>query len=271
MDYLSNQFNILSLTEAIQRMKQKELPDNAIVITFDDGYRDNFLNAFPILTTYSIPATIFLISDVVCSGVPPWYEQVFYSLRKTNAPCLHCYGPSKSTYSLKTVPDKALANREILKFLRLLSIEEREFWLDQLTSQLNIPKPIGEQDLMLSWEDIKTMHENNIHFGSHTATHPILSRLSIEEIKDEVYRSKRVIEDHLGTRINTFAYPSGRAMDFNQEAKYVVREAGYDCALTMIFGANNPDEDLFELRRLTAWDDDIHTFGTRLNYYKFCT
>ena len=112
--------------------------------------------------------------------------------------------------------------------------------------------------------------EHNITFGSHTVTHPILSRISTERIKTEIQRSKETIEKYLNVPVRTFAYPVGRNQDFNEEVKTLLQEAGYICAVTTIPGANESGQDPFELRRLTPWEDYLPAFAAKLNWYKFC-
>jgi peptidoglycan/xylan/chitin deacetylase (PgdA/CDA1 family) len=115
------------------------------------------------------------------------------------------------------------------------------------------------------------MRENGMSFGSHTVTHPILSKLSVDRMRKEIQESKANIEEKLGTRITTFAYPNGTRHDFNDSTKNLLKECGYACALTTTFGTNEYQQDLFELRRATPWDQDRYSFGLRMNYYKLCS
>jgi peptidoglycan/xylan/chitin deacetylase (PgdA/CDA1 family) len=124
---------------------------------------------------------------------------------------------------------------------------------------------------MLTWDEVKVMHQRGVSFGSHTVTHPILSKISADEAKKEIDESKRIIEEKLRIPIRSFAYPNGRKEDFSEATKILLREAGYSCALTTIFGANESDQDLLELRRATPWERDIRAFRIKLNYYKFCS
>jgi peptidoglycan/xylan/chitin deacetylase (PgdA/CDA1 family) len=115
------------------------------------------------------------------------------------------------------------------------------------------------------------MHRNGISFGSHTLKHPVLTTIPIEEAKREICISKQVIEDALGSPATTFAYPVGRREDFNHSVKAIVKDAGYVCAVTTIFGANDSGQDLFELKRGIPWEVDLPSFATKLSWYKFTT
>jgi peptidoglycan/xylan/chitin deacetylase (PgdA/CDA1 family) len=270
MEYLADNFNVCSLEEAVERMTRKDIPDNTVVITFDDGYRDNYLSAFPILKELSIPATIFLATDAIGSQRILWHDRVFSAFRRTRVAVLDGFGNYSQRYPLSTVEEKLFAQGAFLKFLWSLDDHEKTFWIDFLVEKLEVTDRKEMPGLMLSWEEVKIMHESGISFGSHTVTHPILSKLSVDRARQEIQESKTVIEQKLRTPIRTFAYPNGRKDDFNESIKNLLKDAGYACALTTKFGTNESDEDLFELRRATPWDLDIYTFGLRLSSYKFC-
>jgi peptidoglycan/xylan/chitin deacetylase (PgdA/CDA1 family) len=153
--------------------------------------------------------------------------------------------------------------------LRSLGDDERSFWVDRLIEKLKVVDRRETSNLMLTWDDVRIMHKNGIAFGSHTTYHPILSRLSADKVRKEVYESKKILEDNLGAPVKTFAYPSGRKEDYNQTTKEILKEAGYTCALTSIFGANDCDQDPFELRRGTPWETYLPTFAVKINWYKY--
>ena len=105
------------------------------------------------------------------------------------------------------------------------------------------------------------MSRGGVQFGSHTATHPILSRVDRAHAEREIVDSKRRIEEQLGVPVEGFAYPNGTRADFLPETKALLRAAGYAYAVTTISGSNEPGQDVFELRRATPWDEDIFAFG----------
>ena len=116
---------------------------------------------------------------------------------------------------------------------------------------------------------MRMMHQSGIAFGAHTVTHPILSKLCISRAREEIYTSKRVIEEELRAPVRTFAYPCGREEDFNELTKSIVRDAGYMCAVTAIFGSNDSGQDVFKLRRGIPWEEDLPSFAIKLAWYKF--
>ena len=269
LNFLASEFNICPLEEVIEQMNGYSVPDNAIVITFDDGYKDVYDNAFPILQRLSIPATVFLTTGSVGSGNLLWHDTVFYAFRETQALFLEDFGNEGQIYPLRSLEEKLFAQKEILKFLWSLGEDERSYWIGRLVEMLDVSAEVNGSDLMLTWDEVRLMHASGISFGSHTVSHPILSSLSADRAQQEIYESKRIIEEKLAVTVKTFAYPNGRKCDYNETTKSILKEAGYYCALTTIFGANQNGQDLFELRRGGPWEEYLPAFAAKLNWYKF--
>jgi peptidoglycan/xylan/chitin deacetylase (PgdA/CDA1 family) len=120
----------------------------------------------------------------------------------------------------------------------------------------------------LSWQEVLEMAKAGITFGSHTVTHPFLSRMPLSEVKDEIITSKETIEGRLGSPVRILAYPSGGQADFNESIKRVLKDAGFLCAVTTLWGTNSFSTDPYELRRVQAWDPNPQMFALRLGYYR---
>jgi peptidoglycan/xylan/chitin deacetylase (PgdA/CDA1 family) len=268
MEYLAGHYFTSSLQEVLERLKHDDLPESTVVVTFDDGYRDNYVHAFPILQRFGIPATIFLASGAIGSGKMLWHDRVFRAFRNTTVPRLEQFANVKEL-ALKTVQQKQQAQAHVLQLLWTMPDDERLNCIDSLEKQLSSSSCDSSAHTMLNWDDVLAMSEHGISFGSHTVSHPILSKLSDERMREEIEGSKRVIERKINRPVNAFAYPVGRKQDFSNRAKGILKEAGYQCAVTTIFGVNESGQDLFELRRGTPWQTDIPSFAAQLSWYKF--
>lgn len=271
MEYLASRYTVLTLDSAVDSLRRNDVPDNALVITFDDGYRDNYLYAFPILRELSMPATIFLATAATDSCNVLWHDRVFAAFRRTEASGLNGFAGTSTRYSLSTWNDRLAAQAEVLKFLRSLDDDSRSFWIEALMKELRVVDGADAPNLMLTWQDVQVMHRAGISFGSHTVNHPILAHLPHAKARAEINASKAAIEERLGTRVTAFAYPGGKGADFNEDVKRIVRDAGYGCALTAIPGTNDASRDLFELRRGTPWETDVPGFAARMQWSKFCS
>lgn len=270
MTYLATHCNVLNLDEAVERIKAQDVPDGAVVVTFDDGYADNYIHAFPILKRLSIPVTIFLPTDVIGTGKVLWHDQVFSALSKSKVPLIEGFPANGSRFSLETLEDRRQAQDAISLYFRSLDVSRRCHEIRRLSGLLDLSVNLESPRMYLDWSEVKAMQSHGIGFGSHTVTHPILSLLSEDEARAEVVESKRLMENILGIQVKSFAYPSGRRQDFSESTKALLRESGYECAVTTIHGTNSVGTDLFEMRRTQYQDGNPHLFGARLAYYK-CT
>jgi len=269
MAYVASELTVLPLEEAVQRLRARDLPTNAAVVTFDDGYKDNRIHAFPILRQHSIPFTVFLATDAIGTGRAVWHDQVFSAFRDSRADVLAL--GREHRYELGTLDARVRAQGAILDFLRTLHPSERSRWIERLADALGSPLLRAAPRLMLNWDDVRAMAGEGVSFGCHTASHPILSRLSGDEVRDEIVRAQQAIEKELGAPARTFAYPNGGRGDFDDTTKGVLRELGFACAVTTIFGVNESDQDPLELRRGQPWEHDLATFASKLHWYRFST
>ena len=269
MEYLAENYYVFSLEDMIARVKKSDIPERAVVVTFDDGYRDNFLHAFPILQKYRIPATIFLATGAIGTGQILWHDQVCRAISQTSKTVLKGFGNS-SRHSLNSKLDKSIAMENILWYLRSLSGSKRVTQTNQLIQELEVSTNEEMNPLMLNWKDIRTMRTGGIRFGAHSVSHPILSGLSRREVRNEVQESKMVIEEALQEPVTSFAYPSGRLIDFTEDVKTILQDEGYECAVTTLMGMNGTNDNLFSLKRNGYWDHNAGIFGLRMGLNKFC-
>lgn len=276
MEHLASDYHVCSLGEAVERLERDDVPDNALVLTFDDGYRDNYLHAFPVLRRFGLTATTFLATDAIGSGRILWHDRVFRAFAVTREAWLRDYGADHAHYPLASAADRAAARSRVLQFLRRLAPAERVTWLDRLVHELRVDEPATVPELMLSWEQVREMQRAGLAFGSHTVTHPILSTLSAEQARHELVESKREIERQLQCPVTAFAYPNGSRADFDESSKRLLREVGYTCAVTTLPGTNRPPAegvpcDLLELRRDGARDEGAALFAARLTWSRLCS
>ena len=271
MEILAERFTLCSLERLLEGIQTGDMPENAVAVTFDDGYRDNYQNAFPVLKRHSIPATIFLATGVIGTSLVLWHDRVFAAFRKTQAPCLAGLDSRIGRLPLGSLTEKLAAQKQVLNLLWSMDAHERELAIERLTEGLEVDGDKEINGLMMSWEEALEMRRNGIDFGAHTVTHPILSRLSRESAAREINDSLNTIEKKLGSRVKSFAYPVGRAMDFDATTKALLEEAGCRCAVTMIFGSNESGADPYELRRIIPWAENADLFALRLSYYRFCS
>lgn len=219
------------------------LPENALAVTVDDGYRDFYQIAFPLFREYGIPATVYLVSSFLDRELWLWVDQVQYAF-------LHGQAPRAE---LATTQSRQRAGREMIESLKRMPNAERLRLLAELPAQLHVslPREIPPQYEPLRWDDVREMAAAGFEFGAHTRTHPVLSRLTgAEDLANEIAGSKRQIERQAGLEVNHFCYPNGSHEDFGPDAVEAVRAAGFHTAVTTVTGLNYPGVNPLRLARI---------------------
>lgn len=224
----------------------RPLPPNSMAVTVDDGYRDFFRIAYPIFSAARIPVTVFLVSDFMDGKEWLWLDRVKFLFANTAL-------PRHESFSLDSTGHRLDAARAVCEQLKRLPNEERVSTISRLQQALGVefPADIPPEYEPLRWEEARRMADDNVTFGAHTVTHPILSRLpSSREMEQEIAGSKRRIEEALRRPCLHFCYPNGSAADFDTDCIEIVRRAGFQTAVTAIPGLSLPSTDRFMLRRI---------------------
>ena len=268
MEYLVKNFHVVSLDQ----VAGGQLPSNgnkySVAVTFDDGYRDNFLHAFPILQKLGIPATIFLTTGYIDSGELPWYDQVRLAFKLTKQPRIGLGEIGGPDSRLETDHQRLQALAYTLNWLRGLDETSRAKLLVEVFRALRVSAPLKLPNTLLGWDEIRHMSRQGITFGAHTVTHPVLATLPVSRLQEEIVGSKKTVERRLQRSIEHFAYPFGKKEDFSSDAKQVVRTAGFLTAVTTISGVNDPEQDRYELKRFCLREPDMGMFGLKLDWYR---
>jgi len=264
MRFLSRCYNVMDLSELVERSETGAVPPKAVAITFDDGYRDNYDYAFPILKKYGLTATVFVATGVTGSANLLWHDRVFDAFRFATVDRTTVLCPEELQLTLDSPGSKQASLDSALAKAKALWGESRSRFVDQIETALQ-PRTAAQPARMLNWDQIREMHQAGIAFGSHTVTHPILSRLPHKELVKELTESKSHLSEHLRSPILAFAYPNGKISDYNEQTKAVLKECGYRGAVTTVRGFNRPFSDPFELKRDLPWDREIQLF--RLKFF----
>lgn len=247
--YICSKYNLLTLEELADRISRKQtLPQGSIVVTFDDGYKDMYLNAYPILRKYNVPATVFLTTGHIGTGELFWWDKIGYVIYNTRLDRIELNGIS---YSSRTIEDKARTVDALILEANKESEEKKKALISSMITVANVKVPdnLGEK-LILSWSEIQEMSSNAIDFGAHTITHPILTRISLEQAKYEILQSRAEIQNRLNKPVHTFAYPRGHSGDFSGQIAMLLEQAGFKCAVTAIPGMVSQQAALYNFSRI---------------------
>ncbi len=265
--HLRRHYRLLPLKTALEELympykkgSQRKDRRPPLVLTFDDGYRDNYINGFKLARDLQVPLTIFLIPGYIESGSRFWWLEGDQLVAQALA--------SEATIEGRTYHLDDLKEREVLaqaidaRVRYATSVSEREAFLVSVRETLREPHEMtSKEDTLqpLTWAEVKEMEKSGwISFGAHTMHHPILAYLSDPaEVQYEVSESRAMLERQLQHPVRTFAYPVGQLEHIGEHARRAVQEARYDWALTTIYGFNTPQTDPYLLRRVVV-DVDQH-------------
>ena len=266
MRFIRQHLHPMSLTDLLMAAERREIPPRAVAVTFDDGYADVFVHAWPILRRYEIPATVYVTTGLVDQDGSMFNDRIGVAIRDTSRreiQPLHDLGP----LPLQTPHQRQFALQKILEVLKRRPPIERDALTAEIVRMLNVVADKGPR--MLRWEQVAEMHAAGVDVGAHTVHHPILRSLSAEDAWREITESKRVVEERLQTAVRHFAYPNGTARDFDATTQELVRRAGFSSAVSTIFGVNTADTNRYALRRGGPWEEDAAVFGVKLWWYRW--
>lgn len=262
MALLKSVFNVLPLPESVSRLSAGTLPERAAAITFDDGYADNYTHALPILQKHGLHATFF-IATAYLDGGRMFNDTVIESVRNTRLSHLDLSDMDLGQHELGSIAAKTQAIHQILPKIKYLLPDEREAAAAQIATRAqvaNLPS-----DLMMTTAQLQSLHAAGMEIGGHTHRHPILAKLDRAAARAEIAAGKTSLEEKLGARVRMFAYPNGKpGTDYLPEQADIVRELGFDAAVSTSHGISTRNADRYQLARFTPWDAKPTAYTLRL-------
>jgi len=266
MDYLTSWGTAVSLDQALACLRGETPPiPGAVVITFDDAYRRVCDEIRPVLTRCKVPATVYLVSDIMESKAVLWFDLVEWAIFSWRSG-YHELLPA-SLHACATPGDALATRRAVLRSLRLCQLEERERLVAEILARAGlVATDAPDRYRLVDWDDARSMQEDElISLGAHTRTHPVLTRLSREQAWDEIAGAKVCIEERLGCAVDHFAYPNGKEDDFDDQIGRMVIEAGYRSAVTTIAAHAEPRVDPYAVPRWGVSEEDtLATFAVKI-------
>ena len=250
LERLHRWFNIVSLPEALDRLKRRALPARALAITFDDGYADNFTVALPILERLRTPATFFVAAGFLDGG-RMFNDAVIEAVRRFDGDVLELTRLGLGVHDTATRPARRRTIESLIGRVKYLEPEERE---EKVLGIARAARAVLPDDLMLSSAQLRMLRRAGMGVGGHTLKHPILGRLKASAARAEILLGKERLEGLLGEPINLFAYPNGKpGSDFGPEHVQMVRKLGFMAAFSTAPGAARAGDDLHQLPRFMPW------------------
>ena len=254
MRYVKKHYRVVPLGQLCEELHDERKVEPTLAITFDDGYRDLYTHAFPVLRKYEIPATIYLIGRCMKTGEVPWYDRIFAALKAAPGAALEVDMDGSCRLELSSPEARLQGAWRIVSFLRTINDSRRRAWCAAFEDRIEVSQEELE-GRMLDWGQVRTMHSGGVSFGAHTMSHPSVSHLSDDAFDEEFVQTKHLLEYGLGAPVLDFAYPFGKPSDWSTTAENFVARCGYRSAVTTSEGYNTFGTSPYRLRRLQIDDD----------------
>jgi peptidoglycan/xylan/chitin deacetylase (PgdA/CDA1 family) len=253
MSFLAQHMTPISL-DVLERWLREEadLPENSVLVTFDDGYRNNLSYAADILLRFGIPAAFFPTVGYIGKRWLLWPTEIYRSVLYWSAPVVPLPDGSVIEVSPSEFETRISLATWVREYCKTVSEECKLSYLSRLREERSPELTPREREMceFLSWRDISKLRNMGFAVGSHTMSHDIPVRLSPARLKYELEESKRQLEKHLSGECRVIAYPNGSRSDYSQAVFQEVERAGYGLALTTNAGLCTRASNRLQLNRI---------------------
>jgi peptidoglycan/xylan/chitin deacetylase (PgdA/CDA1 family) len=245
--YLARRHHVIDGAQLRACLGGAPLPPHAVLITFDDGYRNNYRYALPVLRRFGVGAIFFLTSGFVGQRANRlWYD------RLDSALAANPQAAARWLSEADALPTAARTPAGLRLFVKRLPPSRRDAIvaeIERATGHVGAAGMPPDRCEPMTWDEVREMAQHGMAIGAHTATHQILAAAQ-DELGVELAQSRATIEAQLDRECWCFSYPNGEAEDFGQQEVSALRAAGFLCAFTQIPGLIGPGSDPFALPRM---------------------
>jgi len=253
MKYIKKNCNIISINDLQKYKKEKKIPKNSVLVTFDDGFENNYKVALPILKKLRIPAIFYVSSGMIGKKKLFWVDEIEDIINRCQKDFITVTLDNQKKFGLTTNISKIKAVRIIKKFCKNATIIEKDKIIQNLSreAKVNPSYKFSKNYRVMSWSQVKTISTNSLfEVGGHSLDHNILSRLPITKMRINIKKSIKILETKLKKKIIHYSYPEGQPSDYNNNVKIFLKSLGIKCCPTAINGIAKIDDNSFELRRI---------------------
>ncbi len=262
VQFLSQHFELLTVADAAAGLRDRRLPRRAACITFDDGYADNWTVAHPILAAHGARSTIFVATGFL-NGGRMFSDTVIEFVRRCAGPMLDLSAIGMGRHPIGTTAERLQAISALQVQLKYLPPQERDAQVERLLAA----QPVSglPADLMLSDAQLRQLSDAGHEIGGHTVNHTVLTTLSPEDARMQVQTGRDHLQSLTGRPVRSFAYPNGRPeRDYDASHAAMLRDLGFEAAVSTSAGVARPGSDPFQLPRYTPWGRSMTMFAMRM-------
>ena len=273
MDWLKKKYAILSYPELTQGLLENDIPKRSVVISFDDGYSDNFHFARPILEKFKIPAIFFITTSLIGNEAGFWWDEIEELIQGNpgNKPDISLsVGAQHFHRKIESAEEQSAAVRDLTALLKSCTKEEMDGARISVREWAGISGNVSSDKRPMNLEELQTLFKNPLFTaGAHSETHISLASQSTEIQKKEILGSKQALENWLNCPIRYFAYPFGLPDEhFNRATEKIVERAGLESACSTARSFITPFRpDIYRIPRFSVYDWPVEQFKTELQQF----
>jgi peptidoglycan/xylan/chitin deacetylase (PgdA/CDA1 family) len=259
---LRRAFTIIKLADLLEHLRGGPLPPNPALITFDDGYKDNYEQALPILQRLRTSAVFFIATDFISRRRLFWWDRIGYTLKHATRARFGINYPERVDIDLSDgITDSA---QRLIRVAASSPNLDFDRFLSEISDGAGIPWTAElERDLanraLMTWEQIKGLHDAGMEIGSHTRRHRVLTTIGNDDLANELGGSKIDLEEKLGIPVRAVSYPIGGPIAGYPDIRAAVEAAGYQVGFSYLTGIQRlPCHDPFDICRIpvdSTWND----------------
>lgn len=231
--WVTRHFTPVTLTEVAAALDGRALPHRPLLVTFDDGYRDNLTAALPVLERHGVGAAVFLATDHIGTGEPFWWDRAASLLAAAAEQRVRL--PLLGEVSLDG--DRHRVIRAWMRRAKTVADAEMRGAIEALPAILGVSQSASDMaSTLLDWTDVAEMGRRGVEFGAHTCRHPILTRVDRSTAAAEISGSVARVAEAIGRLPLAFAYPNGQRRDVDTGVEAAVAATGVRLAFTLVSG-----------------------------------
>tara|TARA_B100001057_G_C22799276_1_gene930869 strand:+ start:500 stop:1423 length:924 start_codon:yes stop_codon:yes gene_type:complete len=258
MRFLKKNCNVISINDLENYKKEKKIKKNTVIISFDDGFENNFKVAAPILEKLNLPCIFYISTGMIGKNEMFWVDKIEDIINRTKKKYINFCLRNHVRFPLNTRLEKIYAVKIIKKYCKSISATQKNKLIKDLSvvSKINPSNKYSKNYKVMDWKQIKKLAENNLfEIGGHSFNHDILTKLPISDMKKNIKKSITLLEKKLSKKIKHYSYPEGQSSDYDENVKRYLKSLGIQICPTAIDGIAKLNDDNFELRRIMVGID----------------
>jgi peptidoglycan/xylan/chitin deacetylase (PgdA/CDA1 family) len=263
MAYVTKWFDVVGIDELLEFRRGGPLPNNPLLITFDDGYLDNHDVALPILKKHGTKAVFFMATHYLSERRLFWWDKINWLMKRSTRETIELAYPAPERLELgPTALQKKRAIKRVLRIVKDHHGLDLPRFIESLSASCGVSMSSEEEriianSLLMTWDQVKELRRQGMDVQSHTSTHRVLQTLRDDQLAEELGGSREILEGIMGEKIRAISYPVGKPLKYTPGIRNAVRKAGYELGFSNGTGINHRwDFDPLDAKRISL-DADV--------------